>query len=157
MSTQNNLAYDLSRYERQIEKEEAYAQPAIVQRPKAKKTVSPIKAVGYAAIIAVAVFCMIASKMENSALCNQISDMNRELDIVKSENVRMQAEIDGRTSLKNVEQYATDVLGLQKLEKAQVEYVQMQKDNVIEVSEKSQNVFVKIKNKFYSVLEYLRG
>lgn len=157
MSTQSNLAYDLSRYENQVSKPEPQKRPEIKKRQNPDKSVSVFQSFIYVAILGAMIFCLLGSKMENSELCNQIASTTKQLDVLHSENVRMKAEIDGRTSLKNVEDYAENVLGLQKLEKSQIDYVQFQKDNVIEVSDESQNVFVKIKNKFFSILEYLKG
>jgi hypothetical protein len=98
---------------------------------------------------------MIYGKVQVSALYTQISDEKSVVDILESENVRMQSEIEGNMSLKNVESYAEDVLGLKKLEKSQIVYIQIQSEDVVQVVESESNVFVKIKEKFNSLVEYL--
>ena len=55
-----------------------------------------------------------------------------------------------------VEEYAEKELGLVKLDKSQIEYVEVDSDAVASVIEtKDRSIFVKIKNWFASVLEYI--
>ena len=75
---------------------------------------------------------------------------------MQSENLALAAEYESVTSLKNVEDYAENVLGLQKLDKAQIEYVELESDTVIEIVEtQSQNIFVMLKSWFADLCEYL--
>ena len=48
-------------------------------------------------------------------------------------------------SQKTVEEYAVNVLGMQKLERSQTEYITIDSGNVVEVSKKNESVFAKIK------------
>ena len=43
------------------------------------------------------------------------------------------------------------------LSKSQIEYVQIQTDDVVEIPEEEQNIFVRIKIWFDNLVEYLRG
>ena len=155
MAESTNLAYDLSRYETTSAAKEP--RPVI----KARKTVHP--AVGLPKVIAAiliggALMCgVLYSRVEDSRLQNEITAQTKQLELLRSENVRMQSEIEGKTSLKNVEDFAEDILGLKKLDKSQIEYVQLNTDNVVEIPESETNIFVRIRNKFYGLLEYLRG
>ena len=55
-----------------------------------------------------------------------------------------------------VEEYARNELGLVKLDKSQIEYVEVNNEAVANVIEqKDRSVFVRIKNWFVSVLEYI--
>ena len=153
MVKETNLAYDLSRYEYQTEKEKSVikAKKVVQKSASAPKTIAAILAAGL-------LMCSVLySKVENSRLQNEISSQTKKVDLLHSENVRMQSEIEGKTSLKNIEVYAEKVLGLQKLDKSQIDYVQLQTDNVVEISDSNTNFFVKVKNKFNDILEYLRG
>ena len=69
----------------------------------------------------------------------------------------MQSEIEGNMSLRNVESYAEDVLGLKKLDKSQIVYIQIQNEDVVQVVDSKENIFVSIKEKFNSIIEYLFG
>lgn len=108
-------------------------------------------------VVTVLLFVMIYGKVQVSALYTQISTEKSVVDILESENVRMQSEIEGNMSLKNVESYAEDVLGLKKLDKSQIVYIQIQNEDVVQVVESESNIFVKIKEKFNSIIEYLFG
>ena len=60
-------------------------------------------------------------------------------------------------TLKNVEEYAVKVLGLQKLNNSQIKYVETQTDDVVEIPEEEKNIFVKVKDKFDKLVEYIFG
>ena len=83
--------------------------------------------------------------------------MTRYVDVLHSENVRMQTEIESKSALRSVEDYAEDVLGMQKLDKSQIEYLTMQNGNMIDIPEASHNQFVKMQHAFEDFVEYLRG
>ena len=59
--------------------------------------------------------------------------------------------------MKNVEDYAVNVLGLQKLDNSQIKYVQTQTDDIVEIPEESKSIFVRAKEKVESILEYIFG
>lgn len=102
-------------------------------------------------------FVVISGKVETSKIYRQISSAERNLESVQSENVRLQSELESKMTLKNVEEYAVKVLGLQKLNNTQIEYVETQTDDVVEIPEEDKNVFVRIKDKFDKLVEYIFG
>ena len=102
-------------------------------------------------------FLSIYTKVQVTALYSQVADEKSAVEILQSENVRMQTEIEANMSLKNVEAYAEDVLGLKKLDKSQITYIQIQNEDVVEVTQTESNIFVSIKNKLDDIVEYLFG
>ena len=60
----------------------------------------------------------------------------------------MIAAIEEKSSQKAVEEYAVKVLGMQKLERSQTEYVSIESGNHAEVSENEETVFEKIADTF---------
>ena len=56
-----------------------------------------------------------------------------------------------------MESYAEDILGMQKLDKSQIEYVSVSNGSVVDIPENDDNIFVKIKNGVSDFLDYLRG
>lgn len=102
-------------------------------------------------------FCVIYGKVETNRMYRQISDANQKLDEAQSENVRLQSELESKMTLKNVEDYAVNVLGLQKLDNSQIKYVQTQTDDIVEIPEESKSIFVRAKEKVESILEYIFG
>lgn len=108
-------------------------------------------------IVTILLFLLIYGKVQVSALYTQIANEKSTVDTLQSENVRMQTEIEANMSLKNVETYAEDVLGLKKLDKSQITYIQIQNEDLVEVVETEQNIFVILKEKFNNIVEYLFG
>lgn len=108
-------------------------------------------------VVTILLFLLIYGKVQVSVLYNQIASEKSAVDILQSENVRMQTEIEANMSLKNVESYAENILGLKKLEKSQITYIQIQNEDSVEVVETEQNVFIWLKEKFNNIVEYLFG
>ncbi len=152
-----NLAYDFSVYE--PKKQEKADKPEI----KMKKNPVPVarRQSAFRFIVMAAVFLLMAvgilyGKVETNRLFGDIRDLEDQLQNLKSENITLAAEYEGRTSLKNVEDYAENVLGLKKLDKAQVEYVELPADTVIEIVEtENRNIFIIIRNWFNELMEKL--
>ncbi len=161
---ETNLAYDLSVYEPKavIEKKAApveEAAPEIKVKTNAKPDRSGFNALSVflqAAVILVALFAVLFGNVETNMLFKEITQLEAELDALEAENIALAAQYETATSLKNVEDYAENVLGLRKLDKAQIEYVEMESDKVSErVDTDSQNVFITVRNWFTDVFEYL--
>lgn len=100
---------------------------------------------------------VIYSNVQQLQISNQITEKQQELTDLQSENVRMKSEIAGRTSNKNIQTYAEEVLGMRTIDQSQIEYVQIQTDDVVNIPEEEQNIFVRVKIWFDSFVEYLRG
>lgn len=137
--------------------------PETVQVPNITMKVTPPKRgsaskVFIAALSALLVFfCVIYGRVETNRMYQQISAENQKLEVAQSENVRLKSELESKMTLKNVEDYAVNVLGLQKLDNSQIKYVQTQTDDIIEIPEESKNIFVKAKEKIESFMEYIFG
>ena len=69
----------------------------------------------------------------------------------------MQTQLEGQASIRNIKEYAEDRLGLQKLDRSQIQYIQIQTEDEVVVEEPDQNIFVQIKLKFNDLIAYLRG
>ena len=85
---------------------------------------------------------------------SQINVKKTELASAESENARLKAEIESYTSLKNIEEYAENI-GLKKLDKAQIWYIDIQSEDVVEIPDAKENIFVKIKKYIDSAKEYI--
>lgn len=100
---------------------------------------------------------VIYSNVQHLQISQQITAKQKELTDLQSENVRMQSEIAGKTSNKNIQEYAENVLGMRVIDASQIEYVQIQTSDVVDIPEEEQNLFVKAKEWFDGLVEYLRG
>lgn len=103
------------------------------------------------------VSALIFSNVQQLQINQEITAKQKELTDLQSENVRMQSEIAGKTSNKKIQEYAEDVLGMRVIDASQIEYVQIQTADVVEIPEAEQNIFVKAKQWWDELVEYLRG
>ncbi len=102
-------------------------------------------------------FLVINSYVQLNEVYSDISSASTELNELKSDNVRMQTELEGQASIRNIKQYAEERLGLKKMAQSQIQYIQIQTEDEVIVEEPEQNVFLKIKRWFVDLIEYLRG
>lgn len=155
MAKTHNLAYDYSVYDRQ----ELEAERKIKHRKNLaakKKRNLTIKTIGIAVAMMALMCSMIYGKVELSSLYTKQAEMQTELTELQDENISFESELASKTGLTKVEEYAEDKLGLQKLDKSQIEYVTVPQDTVAEVVKTDDaNIFVKIKRWFSNVLEYI--
>ncbi|MBQ8824473.1 MAG: hypothetical protein IJZ64_04495 [Ruminococcus sp.] len=137
------------------------------QEKKSKKTSlfkienskrSSIIKVAVVGIIALFLFSLVInSYVQLNEVYTQISSANTTLNEMRSSNVRMQTELEGQASIRNIKEYAENQLGLQKLDQSQIQYIQIQTEDRVVIEEPEQNIFVRIKRKFNDFIEYLRG
>ena len=81
-------------------------------------------------------------------ICNG-SGQNRkkkELEVLQNENIRLNAEMEKRYSLGDIESYATNTLGMVKADRSQVEYIELDSPDTIRMMTPEDN-----DNKAYSV------
>lgn len=150
----NNLAYDLTKYE-DVAPDDT---PRIrLHRRRAENYGSVPKMIALAVSAGLLMGAVIYGKVEAASIYADITTQTKRVDMLASENARMRSELEEKTALKSVENYAETVLGMQKLDKSQVEYVSIANGSIINIPENEDNIFVKIKNSFSDFLEYLRG
>lgn len=153
-----NAAYDLSKYENAAPKlMDGEKSKIVVRRAKPKPTASAPKILITAVMAVLVLSLVVYPKVQQATVMSDINKLNDQVMILESENVRMQTAIESKSALKAVEDYAVDVLGMQKLDKSQIEYLSIENGNVIDIPEENENFFVKIKHSFEDFLEYLRG
>lgn len=110
------------------------------------------------AVLAVLIFgAIIYSFDKRNTLYNRVSALNNELNIAEAENVRLQSELDSKMSAKNVEDYAENVLGMQKIDSSQIQYIEIQTDDVVNIPAQDESFLAKMKSFFDACVEYFRG
>lgn len=159
-STRENVAYDLSLFAPREAREEAEQQAK--QDQSAKKVKQQAKAVVHPAVVirwtALALF--IALSLAAMMMCNvQLTKLNDEmaksqaqLTAAQGEQVRLNMQLESRTSLSNVEDYAVNKLGLQKSNLSQITYIHLANQDKVEITPKNENIFSNLIN---FILEYL--
>ncbi len=88
---------------------------------------------------------------------NSVAEIKNELNLIEAENVRLQSELESRMTAKNVEDYAENVLGMKKLDSSQVEYIEIQKDDVVNIPQQEEGLIAKLEKLFNRCVEYFRG
>ncbi len=109
-------------------------------------------------ILAVSLFyVVINSYVQLNEVYSDITAASTQLNELRSENVRMQTELEGQASIRNIKEYAEERLGLQKMDQSQIQYIQIQTEDEVIIEEPEQNIFIKIKRWFVDLIAYLRG
>ena len=155
----SNLAYDLSRYENYEERASRRRQNNIssTAAPKPKPVIAaPMLVLLIIMAGAMLSFC-ITSKANIAAVHAAIVSEEATVRALEQENVSMITRLEQKSSKKVVEDYAENVLGMQKLDNAQVEYISLESGNKVEIPQQDTSILRKIKNAFDSFVEYLRG
>ena len=143
---QSAQAYDFSLFEPKDGNAARAAQPA--EKPERKAGSNPQlkvvekqsagqsaqQKVGARTIVSIFVCCafmfslialFISNSVKTTELMGEINAIELKISNMKSENVRLSAAIDGMFSIAKVDAYATDVLGMTKMENYQIQYVDL--------------------------------
>ncbi len=112
------------------------------------------------AALALACFCiiMLYSNMQLTRLTKEIGEQKTALEQVQSEYVSLKARQEQTLSISYVENYAQDQLGMVKMDPSQIEYIEITKPEVTEVSDTTKlgDAAANLMRGFTAVLEYLR-
>lgn len=131
MRYNGNAAYDLSRFERK----KITRLPVKKAEKKPKVKILPIVSTFLCVVIAVTVTAMMMlSRVELNELTTKISAANKQLNQLKNENGRLNLQAESKISLNAVEEYAINVLGMRKLQRYQIEYVNLTDSDKVEVA-----------------------
>lgn len=155
--SRSNLAYDFSRFDdrKQNARTTTKQTAEIKVAPKSEPKAHPVRVFALIAAIVVVASAMIYSQVVLTELGDKVNAVTNDINIVKSENVRKATELDSKMSLKSVEEYAENNLGLVKLDQSRIEYVSLSEDNKIEITKEKDDSFVdSVKKLFASVKEY---
>ena len=82
----------------------------------------------FAAVILSLLCLQINAGAKNYEVARQIAAVKSEIEIANSENVRLNSRLNGITSIGNIDDYATRILGMSKVEGYQVEYIDLSED-----------------------------
>ncbi|MCM1054323.1 MAG: hypothetical protein NC394_02270 [Bacteroides sp.] len=154
----SNVAYDLSQFDtdgqtrRQPKPSRDHIKMHKTSVAKSGNWFKTIVLIGFAAIVA---FMFVNSKAALSEVSTEISSMTSQLQEAKSENVRLQAQLDNMVTLGKVEEMAVSELGLQKTTKSQVRYISVHDRTMVQVAQQEENVFASLKSWLDGVSEYL--
>lgn len=138
--TQTNLAYDLERFEQHTPVPEQKPQISV----RRERSIHPLKIMAVAVLIFAMGFSLLYSRVIITELNADINAAETRLDVLHAEQVRMQTELDGKMSLKAIEEAAISEYGMVKPDGSQVSYVQVTTENKLEGKAKEEGFFEKI-------------
>ena len=100
---------------------------------------------------------VIYGRVQLNEVYTEIGKMQTEYDDLTAKNISMRSEMEGKMTVKNIEEYAQNVLGLRPLNQSQITYIQLQTEDAVTITEPEDNFFVRINDKLVGFWEFLRG
>lgn len=100
---------------------------------------------------------VIYGRVQTNEVYTKIAELQAEYDDLNARNISLKSEMEGKMTVKKIEDYAEDVLGLRPLNQSQIEYIQLQTEDTVTVSEPEDNFFVTVNDYLVSFWEFLRG
>lgn len=156
MAQDHNLAYALRNFEPAEEQEK---QPRIRRlekaQPRPKRHLGrSVLCIGYILVLCGALmFARVQLTEENNAMLQAQSD----LEELQSESARLELQVEGLSSLKTVEETATEEYGLVEPDQSQVTAVRVDKDNKVVVAESEDTIWDQLGVWLKQVQEYIFG
>jgi cell division protein FtsL len=110
---------------------------------------------GIVVLLLLTVDCSITQNEKNA----ELRTLNSELDAAVSEGTKLQLEINRRSDFFAVEQYATQVLGMRKLENYQIQYIRYDVSGTLQVlnQEEEDDFFGRVSKAFSAIGDFFRG
>ncbi len=108
--------------------------------------------VGIVVLLLLTVNCSISQNEKNA----ELRTLNNELAATVNEGTKLQIEIDRRSDFFSVEQYASNELGMHKLEKYQIQYIQYDVSGTAELlnSEEDEDFFGQVAKAFSAIGDF---
>lgn len=154
MAGQNNTAYDFSLFEPKEETAPVKEPP----KPKKKRQIAAIrpatlvKWAASAMVVVLLLSAILLSNVQLTRLNDKISAAQQQLTAANAEEVRLNMQLEGRSSLNNVENYAVGKLGLQKMGQYQLHYIRLMDKDKVQISPKGDSILERLMNQ---ILAYL--
>ncbi len=151
-----SAAYDFARFEAKTAQRPAPAnnvielpQKAVRHRLKLSQVVKRVLCIG--AVLAVA-GTLIFNQLRVNELNVGLQKAQKQLGEAQSEYTQLRMAAQSMASLNAVEEYAKNVLGMQKIQPGQVEYIRINNTDKVEVADQGEN-----KNIFEKIKDFLAG
>lgn len=155
MNERTSLAYEYHRFEEaeQLETERKKPQIQTVKKSKVlKKQTGVLRAACCMSVIVLTLSTLIYTRVVQTELSADYNTAITELNSIKSENARLQVQLEEELSADNIEAIARQQLNMQEIDNSKVEYVDFNSDPKAEVLKK-QSVFDEILSWLRSLTE----
>lgn len=151
---QQQQAYDLSTFENRQPRPKL----RVTKNPNAKRRfdLSELKVIATVAIIFSLAWGVLYSRAQLTELTAEISAVETDLSDAKSEYDYLNLQLESKTDLDTVENYALTQLGLVKMEASQVTYLTLEdEDKVVKPESEVKTFFDNFSAGFMNLMEYL--
>ena len=129
-----SLAYDLSLFEERQERARREIRVIKNNAPKRLFGLTPLTVVCISIVVVAIIGLFIYNNVVLMELNAQIGAASAELGDVQNEAVLLQASLESKMSVGAVQTAAEDTLGLVKMDKSQIHYINLAPEDVVEVS-----------------------
>lgn len=154
----SNAAYDLTRFMPQEQQKIAEPKlPAAAKQKLKKQAVRPASVVKWVFVSLFVMLSLASIMIGNIKITQQNDDIasaQKNLNMVQSEQVSLNAKLESRMSMQKVEDYATNKLGLVKIQPYQIQYVHFTDKDNVEVNGDGLSIEGFFENLINSVVEY---
>lgn len=99
------------------------------------ETKKTIKVMAVAITILLFMAVAIYSRIELDEINREISSVEKKIELAQSDSVKLNNELNAIVSINNVEEYAVNVLGMEKIQEYQVEYIDLSATDRVEVAD----------------------
>lgn len=167
-ATDSKIAYNLARVDRrvlvreQVEKERAEGRARTASRTKSRTKAKPVVS-GFSVFSSVVVFTMLLALLFSYVNLSEASDISRkkenELAKLLEENQMLEINYNQRVGALKVREYAVTRLGMTKIDKSKIRYVETPNADVFEVAEskeeQSTSLIAGLANGFSTIVEFI--
>lgn len=156
-----SLAYDFEKLEHHyattgVPKVKQPPELKVVESRNSKSNGSMLRGAAIFVMILTIVSSILYNNMILTELTSKIEDTEAQYEQLKNENRLMQVQLEGKTSLRTVQDIAENQLGMAKVESYQVQYIDLGAgDRVVLARAPKLNLTDHIHTAYRSVLEYL--
>jgi len=148
MMYRDSTAYDFERFA--PKKKEVIELPVERRATKSSASVLPrgrlVTMVGVV-IVLLLIIAQLHCLLQTSETSDQISQTQKNIEILKSENTRLQVELDGKVSFTNMEAAAKE-MGMKKITVAQTEYINLCDEDTAEVVNQESGILASVQDLF---------
>lgn len=135
MQREDNAAYDYSRFESTQPEKPEIKEVAV---KKNERRISILRVIFYIMVGFSMVGGLLYCKAMQVQLDSQYNNALSEIKMLKSDNTRLQIELESKLSLKNIEEIASGEMGLEKADDQKIEYINFNEYDKVEIlAEKS--------------------
>lgn len=155
-------AYDLERFDAKPKKQEkTRPELRVVKNQGAVRRAAnyalALKIIAMSSIVVVVLSWILYNNVVLSELTKEINTAKTGLAAMDSDYQRLSSLLEGQVSVRNIEEQATQKMGLVKVGQSQVEYVDLHKGDWIELTEASPkpSLLDRVSGAIYKMLEYM--